>query len=76
MTDLSCPGCSKSFHRPTSALSRFDNKTAICGSCGHVEGIAQFAAAQSGIDPRSVLRSPGRLTPTGMRLLKARGEAI
>jgi hypothetical protein len=70
MNDAKCPGCSKPFHRPTSALSRFDNKTDICALCGHAEGIAQYAAAQAGLDPRSVLRAPGRLTPTGARLLK------
>jgi hypothetical protein len=68
MNDQVCPGCSKPFHRPTSALSRFDNKTDICASCGHVEGIAQYAAAQAGLDPHAVLRSPGRLTPTGAKL--------
>ena len=49
-----CPGCSKPFRIATSALSRFDNKTPICAVCGHAEGIAQFAAAQtdSYVDPR------------------------
>jgi hypothetical protein len=74
MSDQICPGCAKTFRLPTSALSRFDNKTPICAVCGHVEGIAQFAAAQAGLDPRAVLRSPGRLTATGATLFKNQTE--
>jgi hypothetical protein len=58
-----CPGCGATLpaNPALGALSRFDNTTRICSDCGTKEGLAQFAAASRGEDPRRVLAGPGRL---------------
>lgn len=72
MASTPCPGCSRPLpaDRARSALSRFDNQTRICSSCGVTEGMAQAAAVGAGRDPRSMLAGPGRLTPTATELLR------
>lgn len=65
MPSTPCPGCSRPLpaDRARSALSRFDNRTRICSSCGVSEGMAQAIAVGEGRDPRSVLVSPGIVAP-------------
>jgi hypothetical protein len=71
MSTTPCPGCQRPLpaDRARSALSRFDNQTRICSSCGVTEGMAQAAAIGAGLDPRAMLESPGRLTPAALVLI-------
>ncbi len=54
-----CNGCHEQFNPDMGALSRYDNKTKICSSCGTSEAIVQFSAARYNLDPKSVLEAPG-----------------
>jgi ribosomal protein S27AE len=38
-----CPRCGAALHRPFVALSRRDNKTEICPTCGTYEALTDWA---------------------------------
>lgn len=56
-----CGGCNQPFDAATGALSRYDNNTKVCSSCGQDEGMAQFVAHSYNIDPQSVLLGAGKI---------------
>ena len=74
MSTTPCPGCGHPLpaDRARCALSRFDNQTRICSSCGMTEGMVQAAAIGAGQDPTAMLAAPGVLSPEGMALVERR----
>jgi hypothetical protein len=56
-----CNGCGNQFDATTGALSRHDNSTKVCSSCGQDEGMAQFVAHSYNIDPQSILLGAGKI---------------
>jgi len=51
-----CKGCNQRLRHPFVALSRYDNKTAVCSDCGVIEASAQFNAMIEGKNPKTALR--------------------
>ena len=58
---MDCVGCGQEFDLARGALSRYDNKTLVCSDCGQDEGMAQFVAWSSSIDPKSVILAAGKV---------------
>jgi len=56
-----CNGCSNPFDATKGALSRYDNTSKVCSSCGQDEGMAQFVAHSYNIDPKSILLGAGKI---------------
>lgn len=76
MRTRACPGCTKplaGIENP-GQLSYYDSRTLICAPCGWREANALLAARTTnrGIATRSVIASPGRLTPLGEAALGRR----
>jgi hypothetical protein len=59
MSGFNCPGCGIVFAPERGALSRFDNQTKVCSGCGQWEGMVQYTAYSSGLDPKDALIAPG-----------------
>ncbi|CAB4199153.1 hypothetical protein UFOVP1336_15 [uncultured Caudovirales phage] len=56
-----CNGCDRLFDASKGALSRYDNTTKVCSSCGQEEGMAQFVASGYNINPQSILLGAGKI---------------
>jgi hypothetical protein len=53
---VKCKGCGIKLKQPYVALSRYDNKTAVCPECGVIEASIQFNAMLEGRNPQTALR--------------------
>ena len=61
-----CVGCGAEYEVRKAALSRYDNKTHICSTCGLLEAGIQLDALRIGLDPHAALSSPGKRSGMGL----------
>jgi predicted RNA-binding Zn-ribbon protein involved in translation (DUF1610 family) len=61
-----CVGCGAEYEVRKAALSRYDNKTHVCSTCGLLEASIQLDALRIGLDPHAVLSAPGKRTGMGL----------
>jgi hypothetical protein len=61
-----CVGCGTEYEVRKAALSRYDNKTHVCGLCGVLEASIQLDALRIGLDPHAALSAPGKRSGLGL----------